>query len=95
MQANRLTQLTCFLDDPSLTMAEHKMEQKLKDMGWNLTLCEERDRQKFNEMPELRFLKWQIGYIDIADFLSIDLSPTSLVIKIICHQHRCSRLTSC
>ena len=37
-------------------MAEHKMEQKLKDMGWNLTLCEERDRQKFNEMPELRFL---------------------------------------
>ena len=55
MQANRLQQLTCFLDDPSLTMAEHKMEQKLKDMGWNLTLCEERDRQKFNEMPELRF----------------------------------------
>ena len=46
-----------FLDDPSLTMAEHKMEQKLKDMGWNLTLCEERDRLKFNEIgPELRFL---------------------------------------
>ena len=46
-----------FLDDPSLTKEEHNMEQKLKDMGWNLTLCEERDRLKFNEIgPELRFL---------------------------------------
>ena len=45
-----------FLDDPSLTKSEHMMEQKLKDMGWNLTLCEERDRLKFNEIgPELRF----------------------------------------
>ena len=46
-----------FLDDPSLTKEEHNMEQKLKEMGWNLTLCEERDRLKFNEIgPELRFL---------------------------------------
>ena len=48
-----------FLDDPSLTKEEHNMEQKLKDMGWNLTLCEERDRLKFNEIgPELRFLSF-------------------------------------